>query len=126
MKISGVIQSGVGQGAFFTQVDWVVKQCEDMLGYKPFPGTLNVHVRDEDLNKLEKFLESTDCVLLPDDPAFCAARVKKVMVNNIPAAIVLPSEDVRVHENRVMEIIASTRLKDALNLEDGDSVTISD
>ena len=126
MEISGIIKSGVGKGAFFTQVDWVVKQCEDMLGYKPFPGTLNVHVCDEDLSKLEKFFESTDCVLLPDDPNFCAANVKKVKVNNVPAAVVLPSEDVRVHENRVMEIIAATRLKDTLGLEDGDSVTISE
>lgn len=126
MKISGIIKSGVGKGAFFTQVDWVVKQCEDMLGYKPFPGTLNVHVCDEDLSKLEKFFESTDCVLLPDDPKFCAANVKKVKVNNIPAAVVLPSEDVRVHENRVMEIIASCSLKEALGLDDGDAVTISE
>jgi CTP-dependent riboflavin kinase len=126
MRISGKIQSGAGKGAFFTQVEWVVKQCEEMLGYKPFPGTLNVRVCDEDLNRLEKFLESTDCVLMPDNPKFCAANVKKVKVHDIPAAIVLPSEDVRVHENRVVEIIAPMRLKDVLGLEDGDSVTISE
>jgi riboflavin kinase len=126
MKISGIIKSGVGKGAFFTQVDWVVKQCEDMLGYKPFPGTLNVNVCDEDLSKLEKFFESTDCVLTPDDPKYCAANVKKVKINNISAAVVLPSEDVRVHENRVMELIASCSLKEALGLDDGDSVTISE
>jgi riboflavin kinase, archaea type len=125
MKICGTIQSGMGKGAFFIQVDWVVKQCKDMLGYKPFPGTLNVRVCDEDLNKLEKFLESIDYILLPDDPAFCTARVKKVMLNDIPAAIVLPGEDVRVHENSVIEIIASMCIKDGLGLEDGDSVMIS-
>ena len=124
-RIRGVIQSGVGKGAFFIQVDWVVKQCRDMLGYKPFPGTLNVRVCDEDINKLEKFFESTDGVLLPDDPAFCTARVKKVVLNDIPAAIVLPSEDVNVHKNGVIEIIASMCVKDELGLEDGDPVTIS-
>ena len=126
MKIFGKIQSGVGKGAFFTQVDWVVKQCEDLLGYRPFPGTLNVHICDEDLGSLETFLESTDCVLMPDDANFCAARVKKIRLNNIPAAIVLPSEDVRVHENRVVEIIAAQNLKQALGLEDGSRVTLSD
>lgn len=126
MKINGTIQSGVGKGAFFTQVDWVVKQCEDLLGYRPFPGTLNVHVCDEDIDKLEKFFKTTDCVLTPDDPKFCAANVKKIKINDVPAAIVLPSEDVRVHENRVMEIIASCSLKEALGLDDGDDVTISE
>jgi riboflavin kinase len=125
MKISGSIQSGVGKGAFFTQVDWVVKQCEDLLGYKPFPGTLNVHICDEDLEKLEKFFASTDCVLVPDDPKFCAANVKKVKINGVSAAVVLPSEDVRVHENRVIELIASCSLKEALGLKDGDTVTVS-
>lgn len=126
MKISGVIQSGVGKGAFFTQVDWVVKQCEDLLGYKPFPGTLNVQVRDEDLGILEKFIASPDCSLVPDDPNFCAANVKQVKINGITAAVVLPSEDVRVHENRVIELIAACSLKETLGLEDGDTVTIDE
>ena len=124
MQISGVIQSGVGKGAFFTQVDWVVKQCEDLLGYKPFPGTLNVHVLDEDLDKLEEFFASSDCSLVPDDPNFCAANVKKVKINGIDAAVVLPSEDVRVHETSVIELIASCSLKEALGLGDGDTVTV--
>ena len=126
MKISGIIQSGVGKGAFFTQVDWVVKQCEDLLGYKPFPGTLNVQVRDEDLGILEKFIASPDCSLVPDDQNFCAANVKQVKINGITAAVVLPSEDVRVHENRVIELIAACSLKETLGLEDGDTVTIDE
>jgi riboflavin kinase len=126
MKISGVIQSGVGKGAFFTQVDWVVKQCQGLLGYKPFPGTLNVHVCEADVKKIETFLMSTDGELLPDDPKFCAAKVKKISVNGVPAAVVLPSEDVRVHENRVLEIIAAQKLKEALGLDDGDEVTLTD
>ena len=126
MKISGIVKSGVGKGAFFTQVDWVVKQCEAMLGYKPFPGTLNVHVHDEDLEKLEQFLATSDGTLIPDDPKFCAAHVKKIKVNNLAAAIVLPSQDVRIHENRVVEIIAARNLKQALSIEDGDQVTLSE
>ena len=125
MELSGVIKSGAGKGAFFTQVDWVVKQCEETLGYKPFPGTLNVHIREQDLSKIEAFLASTDCVLQPDNADFCAAKVKKVTVNGIPAAVVLPSEEVRIHESRVIELIAAESIKESLRLSDGDSVTIS-
>lgn len=126
MKICGVVQSGVGKGAFFTKIDWVVKQCEDVLGFRPFPGTLNVHVCEEDLGELDGFLSSTDGELVPDDPKFCAARIKKVLVNDVAAAIVLPSDDVRVHESHVLEIIASQSLKDLLGMGDGDKVTLSD
>ena len=124
MKISGIIQSGAGKGAYFTQLEWVVKQCEKMLGYKPFPGTLNVFVVDEDLPRLNRFLQETGLELTPDDPAFCAAGIKRVGVNGIEAAVVLPSEDVRIHESRVIELIASCNLKNALGLGDGDEITL--
>jgi riboflavin kinase, archaea type len=125
MEISGVIKSGKGKGAYFTQVEWVVRQCERLLGYRPFPGTLNVYVRDSDLYKLNQFFQETDFDLVPDDPAFCAARVKKVTVNGIASAVVLPSDDVRIHEKRVVEVISSCSLKKSLGLKDGDQVTIS-
>jgi riboflavin kinase len=126
MEISGVIESGAGKGAYFTQVDWVVKQCENKLDMTPFPGTLNVRINDETVQQLGEFLRVADVELVPDDPSFCAARVKKITVNGIVAAVVLPSEDVRIHDNRTIELIASCSLKKRLNLDDGDVVTITD
>jgi len=112
--IRGRVQSGAGKGSYFTQLDWVVEQCRRVLGYKPFPGTLNVRVADEDLNQLDLFLQESDFELIPDDPVFCSARVKKVKVNHLPGAVILPAEDVRVHERRVIEIIAPSNLKETL------------
>jgi riboflavin kinase len=123
--IRGIIQSGAGKGSYFTQVDWVVEQCNRMLGYKPFPGTLNVQVAGEDLKHLDSFLRESDFELVPDDPAFCSARVKRVMVNNIPGALILPAEDVRIHEKGVIEIIAACNLKETLGIGDGDFVTVA-
>jgi riboflavin kinase, archaea type len=122
--IRGIIQSGAGKGSYFTQVDWVVEQCSRMLGYKPFPGTLNVQVAGEDLKHLDLFLRESDFELVPDDPAFCSARVKTVTVNNIPGAVILPAEDVRIHEKRVIEIIAACSFKETLGIGDGDLVTV--
>jgi len=56
MEISGVIQSGPGKGVYFTQVDWVVKQCENKLDMTPFPGTLNVRIDDRTVHDLGDFL----------------------------------------------------------------------
>jgi riboflavin kinase, archaea type len=126
MEIRGVIEQGTGQGAFFTSLDWVIEQFEKAMGFKPFPGTLNVRVSEEDLPKLEAFFAATDFELVPDNPDFCSAGVKCVQVNGIPAAVVIPSEDVRVHGNDVMEIMAGCHIKKALNLNDGDRVTIGE
>ena len=125
MQISGVIQSGAGKGAYFTQVDWVVQQCKNMLGYSPFPGTLNVRVNDKDMAMLNRLLETPDFELVPDDPAFCAAQVKKIELSGIPAAVVLPSEEVRIHEKCILEVISSCSLKETLGLSDGDTVSLS-
>jgi len=126
MEISGVIHSGAGKGAYFTQLDWVVEQCEKKLNMTPFPGTLNVRVHDDDFPKLDQFLMKTDFELIPDDPAFCAARLKQVSINGVAAAVVLPSMDVRIHDSRIIELIAACNLKERLGLDDGDGVTISD
>lgn len=126
MKISGVIESGAGKGAYFTQVDWVVKQCEDKLNMTPFPGTLNIRIDDETVQMLGEFLRGADAELIPVDSSFCAARVKKVTVDGVQAAVVLPSEDVRIHDSRTIELIAPCSLKERLGLDDGDRVIISD
>jgi riboflavin kinase len=124
MKISGVIQDGVGKGAWFTQLDWVVSQCQTLLGFSPFPGTLNVLVNREDAAKLVQLKQQGDGELIPDDPAFCSARVAKVTIGGLPAAIVFPAEDVRVHGDDLIEIIAGSGLKKELGLADGDAVEI--
>lgn len=126
MKISGVIQDGEGKGAFFTQLDWVVEQCERGLGFKPFPGTLNVRIDDADLSKLDAFFVEKDCKLVPDNPDFCCASLKKVKINGLFAAVVFPSEDVRIHGKEVIEIISDCHIKDALQLSNGDEVIITD
>ena len=124
-SIEGVVQSGAGKGAYFTRVDWVLEQCRRRLGYEPFPGTLNVRIVDRDAECLESFLEEWDVELVPDDPAFCSARVKRVVVNGVPAAVVVPEEDVRIHDRRVIEIMAPCSLKKTLGLKDGDLVTVA-
>jgi riboflavin kinase len=126
MKLKGVIQRGVGKGTFFTQLDWVVVQFEKTLGFRPFPGTLNVRICTEDVPKLEFFFSQKDGELVPDNPEFCSAWLKKVWVDGIPGAAVFPSDDVRVHEKAIIEVMAGCHLKERLRRADGDQVTITD
>lgn len=124
-RLTGTIEKGAGQGAFFTQLGWFVAQCRRALGWKPFPGTLNIRVNDTGLDALERFLGEADFEFVPDDPAFCSARVKKVTVNGIAAAVILLPDAVRIHEKRVLEVIAPCHLKSALGVGDGACVTLA-
>jgi CTP-dependent riboflavin kinase len=126
LKLRGVIQSGAGRGAFFTRLEWVVEQFEKAMGFAPFPGTLNVRICDEDVAKLDAFFSERHFQLVPDDPQFCAAHLKKVRVNGVAAAAVFPSEDVRIHSKDVIEIMTYCHIKETLRLSDGDTVTITE
>ena len=50
LEIMGKIFSGAGQGAYFTQIDWVQQQCSEKLSFKPYPGTLNLEITPGDLS----------------------------------------------------------------------------
>lgn len=125
MKIRGIVESGAGKGAFFTGLDWVVRQFEDKVGFRPSPGTLNVRIIPEDLDKLDAFYAVQDCDLVPDDPNWCSAGLRFAHVNGIPAAAVLPGDDVRVHSKDVIELMCDRNVKQSLGIRDGDPVDIT-
>jgi HAD superfamily hydrolase (TIGR01509 family) len=126
MRITGRIESGAGKGAFFTGLDWVIEQFEAAMGFKPYPGTLNVRVSGDGPDDLEAFFSEKDFEIRPENPDFCAAGFKRVWIDGIPAAAVFPSEDVRIHGKDVVEIMAGGHVKSALGLSDGDEITITD
>ncbi|MEE9609766.1 MAG: DUF120 domain-containing protein [Desulfatiglandales bacterium] len=126
MKLKGFIESGAGKGVFFTGLDWVVDQFQKAMGFAPFPGTLNVRISEEDLPNVDPFFSEQDFELVPDDPQFCSAYLKKVRVNGLPGAAVFPSEDVRIHGKGIIEIMSNCHIKNTLHLDDGDPVTITE
>ncbi len=126
MKITGTIESGLGKGVFFTSLDWVVEQFERAMGFKPYPGTVNVRIVESDLPALKSLFAEKDFELVPDNPAFCTAWLKKVRVNGVPAAAVFPAEDVKVHGREIIELIAGEHLRNSYGLKDGDHVTITE
>ena len=123
-KLSGKIVKGVQKASFFTGLDWVQEQCKVKLGFRPYPGTLNLQIEAGYLQVLEQLQKETCEELVPPDQSFCSAKVQPVTIGNERGAILIPDEDVRVHGDTIVELIAPNRLKDALNVDDGDSLTV--
>lgn len=124
LVLIGKVFSGVGQGAFFTQIDWVQKQCHEKLGFKPYPGTLNLEISEEYLPLIKSLDKERRIELISPDPKFCNATVFPVTLQDISGAIIMPEEQVRVHADNVIEIVAAVNLKQSLNFKDGDFVTV--
>jgi CTP-dependent riboflavin kinase len=124
LVISGKIVRGAGEGAYFTQIGWVQQQCDEKLGFKPYPGTLNLEISEEFLPAIELLDQKTGIELISPDPQFCNAMVFQVSLQDIIGAVILPEEKVRVHPKNIIEIIAPLNIKASLNVKDGDSLNV--
>jgi CTP-dependent riboflavin kinase len=128
MKQSGILKgkivSGAGEGAYFTQIDWVQQQCNQKLGFKPYPGTLNLEVASHDLNLMAALDQRKGIELISPDPKFCNAKAFAVKLGKINGAIIMPEEKVRIHAENIIEIIAPVCIKASLNVKDGDSLSV--
>lgn len=123
-KLKGRVVSGAREAAFFTQLDWVQVQCQAKLGFKPYPGTLNLEIGEESLSVLEALQGEEGITLMPPDPKFCVAQAFPLRVGSLCGAIIIPPEDVNIHRKNIVEVMAPVKLKDALGITDGDSVIL--
>ena len=47
LSINGMITSGMGEGAYYMSMKGYTKQFKSKLGYIPYPGTLNVQLKEK-------------------------------------------------------------------------------
>ena len=125
ITITGRIVSGVKKGAYFTQLDWVQEQCQKKLGFKPYPGTLNLEIEAETIPIVAALRQGQEFELVLPDAGFCSGHVYPVSVMGVSAAIVAPAEDVSAHGQNIIEIMAPISLKEALDVDDGDEIMIT-
>jgi CTP-dependent riboflavin kinase len=123
-KISGRVVGGAGKAAHFTQLDWVQEQCFTKLGFRPYPGTLNLEVAEKSLPVVEAMKREKGISLIPTEPGCCAARALPLTIGTVSGALIVPEESVNIHGKKIIEVMAPVRLKDALCIYEGDSVTL--
>ncbi len=123
----GRLATGIGQGRQFTRLDWVRAQFMERLGIDPYPGTFNVIVDDPNSMPVWVRIKSAPGVRIDnpgDGPHDCDARCYPVTVaGRIDGAIVVPEID--GYPPAQVEIIAAIGVREALGIEDGDTVEIA-
>ena len=92
------------------------------LGFVPYPGTLNVVVSDEYLDEINEKKDSCQNIIKPDEGFGAVKYIEAVLNDEVKGAIVFPAKT--THDENYLEFIAEARLRDELNLEDGDIVSI--
>ena len=105
-------------------IPWVRDAVRGLIGFDPYPGTLNVKLVDADMVAVWREIQDGPALrLAPPPPEDCGARVFRVtVVPDIDAAIVVP--DLTRHANDTLELIAPIHIRNRLGLRDDDRVTL--
>lgn len=116
--------SGLGQGAQFMAIPWVRDAVRHLLGFDPYPGTLNVKLLDPDMIAAWRKIQDGPALrLAPPPPEACGARLFRVIAApDVEAAIIVP--DVTRHSEATLELIAPIHVRNHLGLHDNDRVTL--
>ncbi|MFW6117725.1 MAG: DUF120 domain-containing protein [Thermoproteota archaeon] len=118
IEIEGKIFSGRGEGAMFMELPGVREEIEEKLGFTPYPGTLNLRLPEGERHK-KVLLEKTGGRELSLKSNFYTGIVfEGRLIGRVKCGIVIPQTPDYPEDH--LEVIASVRLRDKFNLEDGD------
>lgn len=124
LRIRGRVASGLGEGRYYLDQKGYIDQFVARLGFKPYPGTLNLEVRGVELNKL-RILKASPAIAIDafrdQERTFGAVDAWRARINGVACAAILPK---RTHHTRTLEIIAAEYLRDRLKLSDGDELEV--
>jgi riboflavin kinase, archaea type len=120
----GKVSAGRGEGQFYISKDGYKRQFREILGFEPFPGTLNVKLGTLFVPPEQKAIRIKG--FQDGDRTFGECRCYKIKLNGIDAAVVRPERSDYPHD--LIEVIAPVNLRKALVLGEGDlvEVTLSD
>ena len=124
ISLHAVVTSGLGQGTYFVGLEWVRAAIQELIGFDPYPGTLNLRLVDVTMLRAWREIRETPALFLtPPPPERCGARLIPVVVApDIPAAVVVP--DVTRYGDDVLELVAAVHVRSRLGLQDDDRVTV--
>jgi riboflavin kinase len=130
VDLEGTVTSGMGEGRHYITLPGYMEQFRERLEYEPFAGTLNVEL-DEESVRARSGLDGLDPVVIDGwegedrtyGPAYCwPARVAAGDQNYESTHVIAPE---RTHHGRdQLELIAPVKLRDELDLADGDRVRV--
>ena len=122
MKIDGEVTTGLGKAAFFLSQDFYTQEFKKNLSFIPFPGTLNVVVDEKYLDEINHIKNNWENIIQPDEGFGAVKYIEAKLNNQIKGAIVFPAKT--THDENYLEFICEIKLRDELNLNDGDTVSL--
>jgi len=134
LEIKGMVVSGVEEGKRFLAMSEYKKRIKNVLGFEPFPGTLNIKLTEKEKKKRSQLLALEPIIIdgfERNGKKYGDLYAYKCMVclrnahssNSIEAAVVFPLRT--RHGVEILEIISSKNLRKNMRLRNGSVVKIT-
>ena len=119
LTIIGTIISGMGEGAYYMSMKGYTKQFKSKLGYVPYPGTLNVQLKEKKFSEAISQLSNYDGTKI--DPfsdgkrTFGWVKCFKAKINNkIDCELILLERT--HHDTSIVEFISKHNIRKSLKI----------
>ncbi len=130
IELTGTVESGMGEGRHYVSREQYMEQFIEHLEYEPFPGTLNVGLTETSeqrrgaLDRLAAIhIDGFETDARTFGPAVCYPASLVVGDRRYDRAHLIEPE--RTHHDRTqIELLAPEKLRTALDIDDGDQLTI--
>ena len=127
LELKGNIISGMGEGAYYMSMKGYTKQFKEKLGYVPFPGTLNVKIKDKEFSEARRSLVAYDGIMIngfsDGKRTYGWVKCYPAKINNSVDGALITLE--RTHyDDSIIELISHTNIKKATKLSNGSQISV--
>ena len=125
LVLNGTVQSGLGEGAYYMSLRPYTDQFLEILGFSPFPGTLNVQLLPNSTFQ-RQWLSSAEWKVVQgfesEGRTFGEVQCLPCTIRDVPCGIIIPGRS--HYPEELIEIVSPEGLRKRFSLMDGDEVTI--
>ena len=118
---TGIITSGMGEGAYYMSMKGYTKQFKSKLGYTPFPGTLNVQIKEKKFSEAIAQLSNYDGTKInpfsDGKRTFGWVKCFKSKINNKVDCELILLERTH-HDPTIVEFISKNNIRKALKISE--------
>ena len=124
MELKGEVTSGLGKGKYYMSKEVYQEAFDEELGFKPFPGTLNLRVDEKQRKKFEENGETLKIrEVYEDEERLSNVDITPCKIDGVECGLLkLEFTD---HPDSVAEIVAPVELRERFDLKDEDRITIT-
>jgi riboflavin kinase, archaea type len=125
IELEGTIVSGLGEGKYYLSIRGYTKQFEELLGFTPYPGTLNIKLADESAAarvRLDNLAPVYISSFKTSNRTYGGIKSYVASIGGIDGAIIVP--DRSHYHNDIIETIAPVSIKKTLKIGNRDLIKV--